>query len=48
MLRGGDMRGCLESLRFPVVRAKALRSTLTSPVHGGMMLDTLLLRVTKP
>ena len=33
-----------EQVVFPVIQAKALRFTLTTPDHGGLMLDQLRLR----
>ena len=42
-LTTADMKGRIESVKFPVVQAKALRFTLTSPDHGGLMLDQLRL-----
>lgn len=42
-LSNGDMKGRVEIVKFPVVEAKALRFTLTSPGHGGLMFDQLRL-----
>ncbi|MFM7181199.1 MAG: hypothetical protein ACKO2G_07015, partial [Verrucomicrobiales bacterium] len=43
-LSTADMKGRVETVKFPVVQAKALRFTMTSPSHGGLMLDQLRLR----
>lgn len=42
-LTTADMKGRVENVKFPVVQAKALRFTMTSPDHGGLMLDQLRL-----
>lgn len=47
-LETADMKGRTEQLRFPVIQAKGLRFSLTSPDHGGLMLDRLRLRVAQP
>jgi hypothetical protein len=46
-LKTADMKGRVENVQFPVVQAKALRFTLTSPAHGGLMIDQLRLRAPK-
>jgi hypothetical protein len=43
-LENADMDGRAETIEFPVTQAKALRFTLTSPDHGGLMLDLPRLR----
>ena len=43
-LKEAAMNGRMETPGFPVVQAKALRLTLTTPGHGGAMLDQLRLR----
>jgi hypothetical protein len=47
-LETADMKGRTEQLAFPVIQAKALRFTLTTPGHGGLMLDRLRLRAAQP
>jgi hypothetical protein len=47
-LQAADMKGRVETLKFPVVQAKALRLTLTTPAHGGLMLDSLRLHAANP
>lgn len=43
-LNQASMQGHVEEIRFQTIQAKALRFTLTSPDHGGLMLDHLRLR----
>jgi hypothetical protein len=47
-LKTADMNGRGEKIEFPIVQAKALRFTLTTTAHGGLMLDALRLRSANP
>jgi hexosaminidase len=47
-LQTADMKGRVETLNFPVTQAKALRFSLTTPDHGGLMIDALRLRTADP
>ena len=47
-LRSADMKGRIERVTFSAVEAKALRFSLTTPGHGGCMIDQVRLRTARP